>query len=167
MISGYLVSNILSNYNNDNGLRYIFSFYGKRIKRLFPSSFICLVCYYIYHPTLSKHSLQETILYYDIISALLCFSNIRFYNNALSYYQNENSSILINYWSLSLEEQFYFLLPLCLRICNNVTLIILSLSSFIIVYYLHTPTTVHPIIFLIAELGSYYWVYSHLNYTFF
>lgn len=130
VISGFLVTSVLCSYKKFTYEAAI-NFYGKRIKRLFPSSYVCLCFYYFYHPTLIKHSQQETELFYDIISALFCISNFRFYKTTLSYFQNEKSSILKNYWSLSLEEQFYIIFPLLFFNFSLKHFIILSLISYI------------------------------------
>lgn len=70
VISGFLVTSVLCSYKKFTYEAAI-NFYGKRIKRLFPSSYVCLRFYYFYHPTLIKHSQQETELFYDIISIKL------------------------------------------------------------------------------------------------
>lgn len=109
-ISGYIITKSINNLYHTKF--FFISFYAKRIKRLYPSSFFCLLIFYFYHPSINKYSIDETKHYYDIIYCLLCLSNIHFHKVTESYFQNYKKSILLNYWSLSLEEQFYIIYPI-------------------------------------------------------
>lgn len=108
-ISGFLISNIL--ISSMNSMNFSFrSFYLRRVKRLFPVFlFILLLTTY---PSYQLVSPELMIIYLNgLVSAILLFSN--FYYLGLDFYTSPEASYfpLLHTWSLSIEEQFYLLVP--------------------------------------------------------
>lgn len=119
LISGYLITRIILNeYLLTNNFDYS-GFLIRRFKRLIPailfvSIFSSLIAWLILgfgsHKDFSN----------SILSTFLFSSNYYFYNIGLEY--NTNNSLIIPFlhtWSLSLEEQFYFIFPLMMIFLLN------------------------------------------------
>ncbi len=109
LISGYVITKSIASKNFTNFFDFIKSFYQKRVKRLLPASLIyiffmsILTLLFVPRPT---DSLVTGAF------SLVGLSNIFLYFNATDYFAD---STLLNpftqTWSLSLEEQFYFVFP--------------------------------------------------------
>lgn len=112
VISGYLITGlILKEISRDNKFRFL-AFYARRTKRLLPTSAFILVitavAAWIILPSTLRQSLGR-----DVIAASLYVSNYLFAWWETDY-QNLGAapSPVIHFWSLAVEEQFYFIWPL-------------------------------------------------------
>lgn len=134
IISGYV--NTLSITAKQN--IYYTNFFCKRILRLLPISFlgllysIVVICKSVLFPYRNKQ-------YKDVFSCSVSFSNYRFYSLSINYVmKSESKSIVLHYWSLSVEDQFYILFPLLFY--NNhgsIILLILIIQSYIYSIYIY------------------------------
>ena len=111
VISGYLITSIIL-YKISTEQFSLNDFYKRRIKRILPITYITILLtlglgYFLSSPIDFRSEANSAI------SALFYVSNFRF---ALmdNYFTNELNNPLIHLWSLSLEEQFYFLWPMIL-----------------------------------------------------
>ena len=136
VISGYLIIGQIWKLICEKNFKFV-DFYANRFKRLFPPLFVVLLvssilAYYLMLPMEYKNyteMLQASLLYY---------SNILFYFQS-DYFSNDlKLSPLLHTWSLSVEEQFYFIFPIILvllstifnrRIMVFVSLILIGLIS--------------------------------------
>eukprot|EP01126_Amoeba_proteus_P052523 TRINITY_DN6350_c0_g1_i3.p1 TRINITY_DN6350_c0_g1~~TRINITY_DN6350_c0_g1_i3.p1 ORF type:complete len:377 (+),score=36.54 TRINITY_DN6350_c0_g1_i3:155-1132(+) len=115
VISGYLVIGKLLQDTLDPEVsldsHYVLDFFARRLKRLLIPSSVCLVlvlvgCFLIEPYHLWKSSLP------DVAMAGLHVTNIWFFFESAQYFSdNKAKSLVLHYWSLSLEEQIYFVLP--------------------------------------------------------
>jgi len=123
VISGYIVSfslfKYLPKYSADENIFLRFKktiptlkeFYKRRIYRIFPLSFFWAIVPLILAYALKANTGFPGISRYTIMQEI--FSVLTFqYNFAAA--NNLIPGFLGNYWSLSVEEQFYFLLPILL-----------------------------------------------------
>lgn len=123
ILTSYLnINSILSSIRKST-FEYV-DFIMKKSKRLIPSSL--LVLYLCHNYVIDK---------LEIYSQILFISNYYFCLKKTDYfYQYDNPSPLLHYWCLSLEYQFYFIIPLLLIYLNNnyiiISLILLSLFIF-------------------------------------
>lgn len=117
MLSGFLITKQILK-NSLNGTFLLSNFYFKRFKRIIPSLissslFTIAIGYY----NLSLEHFYE--LFRGLKYSLLFAGNI-FFSQVINYFSIEKDrNLIINLWSLSVEEQFYIVFPL---------LIILSLK---------------------------------------
>lgn len=88
------------------------NFYLRRARRILPASILVLVCINIY-AYVNLNILQTEQIKSDSIWTLLFMANINFLRQATDYFaQNAAVSPLQHYWTLSVEEQFYFVWPI-------------------------------------------------------
>ena len=111
VISGFLITGLLWRQLEGEGRLSLRSFYGGRIRRLLPMSFVVLVAtavasFYLLPP------LQTRAVLRDGMSSALYISNYRFAALQTNYLTSSSlPSPFQQYWSLSLEEQFYLIWP--------------------------------------------------------
>ena len=111
VISGYLITGLLLRELQKTGTLDLKAFYLRRVKRLLPTSFFVLVftaiaAWYLY-PSTMRADLGR-----DIAAAGLYISNYLFAFWQMDY-QNLSAipPVVIHYWSLAVEEQFYLFWP--------------------------------------------------------
>ena len=111
VISGFLITGLLLRELDGTGSLALKAFYLRRVKRLLPASFFVLfvtaIIAWIVYPTTLRHGLGK-----DIAAAGAYVSNYLFALWQMDY-QNLNSTppVVIHYWSLAVEEQFYLFWP--------------------------------------------------------
>ncbi|WP_191968578.1 acyltransferase family protein [Cellvibrio sp. KY-GH-1] len=115
VISGYLITGHLAEALDNN--RFSFSeFYARRVRRIIPASIFVLFCtmlvsWFLLPPLLLPKVMKETI------STALYLPNIFYAYQQTDYLAETAPSPLLHYWSLGVEEQFYFIWPLLLFCC--------------------------------------------------
>lgn len=112
VISGFLITSIIIR-DLDQGKFSLTDFYERRIRRILPAflammTAVAITAYFVFLPydfnNLSK----------NFASALVFFSNIRFWKKT-GYFDGTNlEKPVLHTWSLGVEEQFYIVLPLLL-----------------------------------------------------
>ena len=147
VISGYLITRILITWSLEGNLKFK-DFYFNRIKRIFPALITVLVCCLAFgwftmlpseYSQLGKHISAASIF----VSNFLLLSESGYFDLAAEV------KPLLHLWSLSIEEQFYFIWPLILYCCLikkwvnlRMLLPLLWITSFAIGIYLssHYPS---------------------------
>ncbi len=116
VISGYLITGLIVREIEQSGGLNFKAFYLRRIKRLLPTSFAilmvtALVSWYLYPGTMREE------LGKDILAAAVYVSNFLFAFWQMDY-QNLNAvpPVVIHFWSLAVEEQFYLFWPVIVLI---------------------------------------------------
>lgn len=112
VISGYLMTSIVIKGLEVGGFS-VLSFYAARVRRIVPAllvlcTVILLIGYFVLAP------LDYKTLATHVISALGFFSNIKFWSEAGYFDVASHDKWLLHTWSLSVEWQFYLLLPIAL-----------------------------------------------------
>ena len=111
VISGFLITGLLLRELESTGSLGLKTFYVRRIKRLLPASFFVLIVTAIVawalYPSTLRHGLGK-----DIAAAGTYVSNYLFALWQMDY-QNLDATppVVIHYWSLAVEEQFYLFWP--------------------------------------------------------
>ncbi len=110
-LSGYLITSLLISEWAASGTVRVGAFYGRRMKRLLPASTLCIVAVVIARR--AGAFADVTDLRTDVVGAALQVFNWVQLAGSGSYGDlfGSASSPLEHYWSLSIEEQFYWLWP--------------------------------------------------------
>jgi peptidoglycan/LPS O-acetylase OafA/YrhL len=110
-LSGFLICSLLLAERAETGQVRLRSFWERRLRRLLPAALITLVLVVLYAQVAATAG-QQIGLSGDIRSALFDFSNWHFLSTGHSYSDLfRDPSLVQHYWSLSIEEQFYLVLP--------------------------------------------------------
>lgn len=113
VISGYLITrNIMSAIARGN-FSFV-NFYARRARRIFPALFATVIVTFMSACLwLAPDALQEAAK--ECVRALLSVSNIYYWIRSSQYFAPAaNELLLLHFWSLSLEEQFYLVWPAAL-----------------------------------------------------
>lgn len=138
VISGYVV--FLSTFLRDKKDS-IISFYSRRIKRIVPGA-LCCVFFSILFSIVFLTPNSWTIK--DASWSLLGFQNISLYLSSQNYFGvGLEDNIFLQFWSLGIEEQFYFIFPL--------------------IWYLFSKKKVRIFIFLAILLFASTYIYWAIN----
>ncbi len=113
VISGFLITRLIKEDLSQNHSFNFTRFYTKRARRLFPALFFTLaVCsffaYYLFSPQLLERFSAA------LMSTVGSVSNIYFWTESGYFDANSHLKPLLHTWSLSVEEQFYFIWPFLL-----------------------------------------------------
>jgi peptidoglycan/LPS O-acetylase OafA/YrhL len=115
VLSGYLVTQLLMRdlRRRGGGLRFG-RFYARRFRRLLPASFVALiVTAIVYSAIASQAELASSLGAFK--AAFLYVANWFFIHQATDYFAADvNASPVQQFWSLAVEEQFYFVWPILL-----------------------------------------------------
>jgi len=120
VISGFLITGLLVDEAERIGRISIRFFYTRRIRRLLPMSALVLVTTMLLGLWLLPPTRRVEFVA-DARSAALYVSNWRFAGQATAYSDVDvTEGLLVHYWSLSIEEQFYLCWPALVAICAAV-----------------------------------------------
>lgn len=110
VISGYLITKLIFNELRANDSFSFSNFYLRRLRRLYPALFTTLfLSLVVASQLLAPADLVEFTQ--SLIASILSVSNLFFWSVA-GYFDSDSSlKPLLHTWSLSIEEQFYFLWP--------------------------------------------------------
>lgn len=167
VISGYVITSSLSNKKRcKNFWHFFLDFYSRRLKRIIPALLFyvliisLLVCFIV--P-------EKEVIIRTGITSLFGLSNFYLLKHSTDYFaQTTELNPFTHTWSLSVEEQFYFLFPIIIwftgfaqktknAIINFKSLLLflstLSVFSFIIFYYQNLSTVYFLMPFRFWELS--------------
>lgn len=113
VISGFLISSHLLELLRGSGNIDFMSFYARRIRRILPVSFFVLAATLFASFALVPPMYFESI-FKDFIATAVYLPNMWFAFEGTDYLAETAPSPLQHYWSLGVEEQFYFFWPLLL-----------------------------------------------------
>ncbi|MHA0288251.1 acyltransferase family protein [Mycobacterium sp. C3-094] len=121
VLSGFFITGLLLKERSTTGGLSFQNFYVRRVKRILPSALLVLavtvVGGYLLFPAVRA---RETLI--DALWAALFGANFRFQAVGADYFQQgQPPSPIQHYWSLSIEEQFYFVWPVLLLLLFGVT----------------------------------------------
>ena len=109
VISGFLITRLIRN-GIDEG-RFSFSaFYFRRAKRLLPAAYVTFLVTALLSPLFLTMSELED-LRAQMVGAITFTANIVLWNQSGYFFGAAELKPLLHIWSLSIEEQYYFILP--------------------------------------------------------
>lgn len=114
VISGYLISSIIFSEIDENKFS-ITSFYNRRARRILPVYILISIVSSLFSFIIF---LPGDLLEYSksLLSSIFFSSNFFFWKNTGYFFDDNELKPLIHTWSLSVEEQFYIIFPICLLI---------------------------------------------------
>ena len=112
VISGFVITGVLLRERASTGSTSILHFYGRRVRRILPAAtLVIIVAVIASYALLGPVSGGQTAG--DARWASLFLINVRFASTGTNYLSSQlPPSVLQNYWSLAVEEQFYLFFPL-------------------------------------------------------
>ncbi len=118
-LSGYLITGLLLVENARTGTVRIGAFYGRRVKRLLPASTLCIAGVVVARQLGAFADVTD--LRSDVVGAVLQVFNWVQLGGSGSYGDlfGSATSPLEHYWSLAIEEQFYWLWPVVVLIVTR------------------------------------------------
>jgi peptidoglycan/LPS O-acetylase OafA/YrhL len=114
VVSGFLITGLLIRERERTGRISFAKFYARRVRRILPAAAVVLLITlpisYQLVTLVSRSAVME-----DGASAALSIANIRFAQTT-DYFNPVNYSPFLHFWSLGVEEQFYFVWPALMAI---------------------------------------------------
>ena len=111
VLSGFLITSLLLRELATTGTVSLSNFWARRARRLLPASGLVLVATLLFS-RIALDGLSQAELARDAFAACAFVANIRFYAVGTDYLTSQlPPSPLLHFWSLAVEEQFYFVWP--------------------------------------------------------
>lgn len=149
VISGFLITSLLIREAERTGTISLSQFYARRVRRLLPAASLVLLTTLPLIHFLAPET-QRTIFGIDIVAAAAYFANWRFADRSVDYLAEDiERSPVLHFWSLSVEEQFYFIWPL-----------VLVFALFLAKRYRLSLRRTMTTALLLVVLPSFYWSLS-------
>ena len=110
VISGFLITGLLVDEVRATGSISIADFYARRARRLLPAACLVLVVTVLVTAVVLP-ALDRPAVAGDVQAAALFVANWRFAALETDYFASGGHSLVVHFWSLSVEEQFYLVWP--------------------------------------------------------
>ncbi len=112
VISGFVITGLLLRMPERNLIENLKTFYSRRILRIVPAATLLIVVTLFAAFFILRENFNEQLLA-DAKWATLFSANFRLINSSADYFiAGLDQSLLTHFWSLAVEEQFYFIYPL-------------------------------------------------------
>jgi peptidoglycan/LPS O-acetylase OafA/YrhL len=116
VVSGFLITGMLLTEARAHGRISLVGFYVRRARRLLPAAALTLLVTNVAALVLLNFVRAREAVH-DGLHAAAFAANFRFADRGVDYFaQSDPPSPFMHYWSLSVEEQFYFVWPLLLAL---------------------------------------------------
>lgn len=117
VISGFVISDMISREINRSGTFSPRIFLVRRLKRLFPALVAMLSFVVLYSLLFESWMLEQRRTQTNALAAMFSISNWKFASDVKGYFDLGNeSNPLLHTWSLGVEEQFYIFVPIVVAI---------------------------------------------------
>lgn len=161
VVSGFLITQMVAKGLRAGKFSFV-EFYVRRARRLLPALYATLTVTSIAAVTLLEPSALAA--YFEQLIGAVSFSANFILPTQFGYFESgADTSPLLHIWSLSLEEQYYFVLPLLLFAtpfaAHRALLITLCLGSFLFCLYLLTQDVLLPFLWRLGDISSSDWAF--------
>ena len=113
VISGFLITSIIQKEIINSEFK-LFNFYVRRIRRILPSFYV-VIFFTIFFGYFLLLPSDYTLLAKSFMASSVFIANMYFWKSTGGYFNSNTDELpLLHIWSLSLEEQFYFIWPFVL-----------------------------------------------------
>ncbi|WP_435298716.1 acyltransferase family protein [Timonella sp. A28] len=120
VLSGFLVGGFLIRAGSRGEPINLLGFYARRIKRILPSAYITIALTMVFLWVLVPINRWENASR-EAIASIIYLQNLLLAQNSVDYLaQDAPDSLFRHFWSLSVEEQFYIVIPLLVLLCAMV-----------------------------------------------
>ena len=120
-LSGFLITTLLVSEHRRSGRIGLSGFWSRRFRRLMPAALTCLAVVVVMGATIADPS-QLARLRGDVIAALAYVANWHFIATGQTYGELFTApSLVLQFWSLAIEEQFYLVFPIVVVIVLKIT----------------------------------------------
>lgn len=136
VISGFLISKIIFNKINNNNFS-LFNFYEGRIKRIVPAYFFMIICVWVAFQfifTYSEVSKFRSLQFWTTIF----WSNFHFPKVDDYFGASSTENPFLHSWTLSVEMQFYFILPILLLLIRRIRPLLITIIICAIILFLYS-----------------------------
>ncbi len=116
VLSGFLITGIL--LDSKDSASYFFSFYMRRILRIFPLYYTACFVYLVAVPLVQNHLGLLTSVHSIASDQVWFWAYSANWGQAVS---GRPFNALVHFWSLAIEEQFYLVWPLVVRVTSERT----------------------------------------------
>ncbi len=117
VISGYLITSILSRESTITGRIDLIAFYGRRVRRIFPALVVVIICTVVAAMFLLSPFGQKRDVADSAAASLMFVGNLFFQAKTGGYFDAKADVLpLLHLWSLSVEEQFYAIWPVLIGV---------------------------------------------------
>ena len=114
VLSGFLVTNVILSQYSASGSLNLSRFYSRRVRRLLPAAVVTILGTCAMSAAVEPRLVSLGFIS-DARASLLYVANWRFLGSATDYFAEDISrSPFLHFWSLAIEEQFYFAFPIFL-----------------------------------------------------
>ncbi|KQZ28518.1 hypothetical protein ASD50_19545 [Mesorhizobium sp. Root552] len=113
VISGFLITGLIRD-GIDRGDFSFKSFYFRRAKRLLPAAYVVLALVVLCAPFILT-DIELIDLREQVVGSLLFVANFVLWGQSGYFEGSAETKPLLHFWSLAIEEQYYFVMPLLLR----------------------------------------------------
>jgi peptidoglycan/LPS O-acetylase OafA/YrhL len=137
VISGFIITNLITSEINQNKFS-LSGFYARRIRRLFPS-LLLVMSFLIVFGWFFLYQYELILLGQHIYSSMLFYQNFNLIQEIGYFDVDAHYKQLLHFWSLSIEEQYYFFWPILLVFfnkCSTSPLVLLCSVSLVSFFYL-------------------------------
>ncbi len=121
VISGFVITGVLLRERSSTGSTSILSFYGRRARRILPAATLVIITTVVVsYPLLGPVSGDQTAT--DSLWASVFLINLHFAATGTNYLASQlPPSLLQNFWSLAVEEQFYLVYPATIVVVASIS----------------------------------------------
>jgi peptidoglycan/LPS O-acetylase OafA/YrhL len=121
VLSGYLITGLLTREMNLTGGIDLFRFYARRARRLLPAAFLVILVVCVVEAVLASPLAQYNVFKAALVTTLYS-SNIYFAHAHMDYFSWDiDASPFAHTWSLGVEEQFYLVWPILLLLLTRMS----------------------------------------------